>query len=73
MNNHDDFQKFESQLQYGLERVICHVLENRIEVKAKAANCLVRIQKRQNLQRYCECLRLAYNCKVGEIEKILNE
>ena len=49
MNNHDDFQKFESQLQYGLERVICRVLENRIEVKAKAANCLVRIQKRHNL------------------------
>lgn len=73
MNNHDDFQRFESQLQNGLERVICHVLENRIEVKEKAANCLTRIQKRHDPQRYCECLRLAYNGKVGEIEKILNE
>lgn len=73
MNNHDDFQKFESQLQSGLERVICHVLENRIEVKEKAANCLVRIQKRHDPQRYNECLRLAYKGKVEEIEKILNE
>lgn len=73
INNHDDFQKFESQLQSGLERVICHVLDNRTEVKEKAANCLVRIQTRHDPQRYCECLRLAYNGKVGEIEKILNE
>lgn len=73
MNNHDDFQKFESQLQSGLERVICHVLDNRTEVKEKAANCLVRIQKRHEPQRYNECLRLAYKGKVKEIEKILNE
>ena len=73
MNNHDDFQKFENQLQAGLERVICHVLDNRTEVKEKAANCLVRIQKRHEPQRYNECLRLAYKGKVKEIEKILNE
>ena len=39
----------------------------------KAANCLVRIQKRHDPQRYNECLRLAYKGKVEEIEKILNE
>ena len=73
MNNHDDFIRFESQLQRGLMGAICHVLENRIEVKEKAANCLVRIQKRHDPQRYCECLRLAYTGKVGEIEKLLSE
>lgn len=72
MNNHDDFQKFESQLQSGLERVICHVLENRNEVREKAANCLVRIQKKHDPKRYNECLRLAYKGQIWEIEKILN-
>lgn len=73
MNTPEDFIRFESQLQKGLERAICHVLDNRLEVREKAANCLLRIQKRHNPQRYNECLRLAYEGKVGEIEKILNE
>ena len=73
MNTPEDFIRFESQLQKGLESAICHVLDNRLEVREKAANCLLRIQKRHNPQRYNECLRLAYEGKVGEIEKILNE
>lgn len=73
MNTPEDFIRFESQLQKGLESAICHVLDNRLEVREKAANCLLRIQKRHNPQQYNECLRLAYEGKVGEIEKILNE
>lgn len=72
MNNRDDFQKFEIQLQAGLERMICHVLENRNEVREKAANCLIRIQKKHDPKRYNECLRLAYKGQIWEIEKILN-
>lgn len=73
MNNYNDFQKFEIQLQSGLERVIFHVLENRNEVREKAENCLLRIQKKHDPQRYNECLRLAYKGQVGEIKKILND
>lgn len=72
MNNRDDFQKFEIQLQAGLERMICHVLENRNEVREKAANCLLRIQKKHDPKRYNECLKLAYKGQIWEIEKILN-
>lgn len=72
MNNRDDFQKFEIQLQAGLERMICHVLENRNEVREKAANCLIRIQKKHDPKRYNECLRLAYKGQIWKIEKILN-
>lgn len=72
MNNRDDFHKFEIQLQAGLERMICHVLENRNEVREKAANCLIRIQKMHDPKRYNECLRLAYKGQIWEIEKILN-
>ena len=72
MNNRDDFQKFEIQLQAGLERMICHVLENRNEVREKAANCLIRIQKKHDPKRYNECLRLAYKGQIWEIEQILN-
>lgn len=72
MNNRDDFQKFEIQLQAGLERMICHVLENRNEVREKAANCLLRIQKKHDPKRYNECLKLAYKGQIWKIEKILN-
>lgn len=73
MNNHNDFQKFENQLQAGLESVIFHVLENRNEVREKAENCLLRIQKKHDPQRYNECLRLAYKGQVEKIKKILND
>lgn len=68
MNNREDFAAFEQCLQQGLEAACCHVLENRKEIKEKAANCLERIRLKHDPKRYNDCLRLLYQGKVSNVQ-----
>lgn len=73
MNSKSDFVKFEEQLQIGLEQKISYVLEHRIAVRDKAVNCINRIRRENNPNKYNECLRLLYQGKIDEVRKILKE
>ena len=59
-NTKDEIDIFRSAIEKGLYNSIYHVLTHKEEVKLKAENCIEKIKKDHNPQKYSRALQVAY-------------